>query len=182
MKKIIVTIFGGLFVMAMTACVFFEASAGGREAGDFDVLFDRNGFAVINDADTTAPPVIFENRAVLDIYIQKIVASMDWLKDFPEHKSEMQRGINEFYSRYDDAFFSKYKLIVAHIDSGSGSLSFDMNNMRAEQGTLVVNINRHTPHIQTMDYNRHIMFLSVARSYAEFDSVKIVLETVFIKR
>jgi len=167
MKKIIVIILGAVMLFSLSACVFLGAS--GRQFGDYEVIFDRNGFVVFDDEHTSSAPVIFENRGQLDDYIQSIIANMGWLDEFPDHREEMSRHINEFYHRFDGAFFNTHRLVVAHIDSGSGSLRFGLNSLRQEGGSLVVSIDRYTPMVQTMDYNRFIMVLAIDRGFMDFD-------------
>jgi len=173
MKKFIAIILGVVMVTTMSACMFFGAGGSGSNSDSFAAIFDRNGFAVVNEQETSSPPVIFEDRGQLDSYILKYIDSMDWLHGFPKQKSEFISSVNLFYAKYDNAFFESHRLIIAHIDSGSGSLSFSINGLRVDKGVLVVNINRFSPAIQTMDYNRHIMFLSVARDYTDFNEVRI---------
>ncbi|MCL2556504.1 MAG: hypothetical protein FWE03_05795 [Firmicutes bacterium] len=159
--------------LILSACAVFMAR--GQDMRDYQAIFDRNGFALITEGQISSQPVVIDSRDELEVYIQKVINSFDWLNDFPDNKREIINAINAFYAEFDTNFFSTHRLVIAHIDSGSGSLSFNLNRLSLVNNTLVVNIDKNSPMVQTMDYINHILFLSVARGYANFDNVSINL-------
>ena len=183
MKKISAIIISALILISLSACSLFAFGIGGTELGNYEAIFDRNGFIVFSEGENFPEPVIVNNRAELDEYIQLIIKSMtNWIGDNPEHLKEAVNNINDFYAKYNDNFFKTHRLVLALIDTGSSRLSFSLDSLRLNGDLLIININRYSPMIQTMDFWHHMLFLSVAKDYAEFSNVKINLNTVNIDR
>lgn len=80
---------------------------------------------------------------------------------------------SEIYSRFDKKFFENNNLIIALLERGSGSISFALTGVWQEGDTLTVEVARHSPPMQTMDYRTHVLTLPIAKE--GFSATKINL-------
>jgi len=114
---------------------------------------------------------IFANRAEVERYVATLTGS----------QPDLSKMIEDFFEKYDTAFFADNKLVIAIVDRGSGSLRFEVDQTSVADNILQIKVNRLVPFIQTMDYRQWVMVLPVSNN-PNFDTVNIIMRDVEVGR
>jgi len=144
-----------------------------------DGIFSENFVGSMFEENSNTEPLIFNSKSELDNYTKQILR--EYKKFLKENDSSDKRTmladfietLNGFYSCYNEDFFKTKNLVMAKIESGSGSLQFNFDKLETnEKSTLFVTVTVNYPFVQTMDYRNWVMMLEVSNSY---DVDKVVI-------
>ncbi len=105
-------------------------------------------------ADVTFPSaVVIRSKAELRAYYE------DYKEQFDLERREAG-GFLDACDKYDDAYFEERILILARVESGSGSTRFNVTDVRvSESGTLTIDIAALTPEFITCDMAEWHIFI-----------------------
>lgn len=162
----------GAFLLVLTACIM---PIGESMVRNYDVTFHKGGYFNYSLEQGADLPVILRTTYDLNRYISDLMnAYKENSAIYPAGYLEMlEQEVRAFYSRYDEAFFADNNLIIALVDRGSGSLSFKLTDLYVKDDILIVNVERHAPMIQTMDYRLWVMTLGIGKDCFDGNKVDI---------
>ena len=114
----------------------------------------------------------------LESYIQTIVA--EFRKDTAIVSDgfweQQEAHVREFYAKFNEEFFKTSILVIALIDRGSGSASYQLVNSSVTGRTFTVDIERGGGLIMTMDYVSWVLMMELCREvYEDIGEVNVNL-------
>ena len=150
------------------SCRIFDKST-------YSALITDEGFGLFFDDDDTPSPVVIKSALQLKKYVEKIAnahqrAELGLNQDFAD---QLAKDIGAFYAPFCERFFENNFLVVALLDRGSGMLKFELTDLKMggdeccgadEFCTLLINIKKTSPLIQTMDFRHHKLFLTLDKA------------------
>lgn len=161
----------GAFVLSLLAYIM---PVGVSMVHNYDATFHKGGYFNYSLEQGADLPIILRSTYDLDRYINDLIKSYKNNAIYPVGYLDMlEQEVRAFYSRYDRVFFADNNLIIALIDRGSGSLSFKLTDLAVQGDTLIINIKRHVPMIQTMDYRLWVMTLGINKNCFDGNKVDI---------
>lgn len=161
-----------LFFLSLISCILpIEANM----VKNYNATFHKGGYFNYVLESWENMPVILRTVSDMNQYKNDLI---DRIKNdeafYPaDYLYRIENEIMAFYSCFDEAFFEHNNLVIALVDRGSGSLSFEIRELAMQGDTLVVSINRNSPMIQTMDYRMWVMMLEINKDCFNGDNIDI---------
>jgi len=120
--------------------------------------------------------VILRNPTDLEEHIQRAMKKLRQDDAIvPEGYFEnLENIMSEEFAKYDEAFFYTNQLVLAIVDQGSGSVTYEMDRVGLRGGVLTIMVRRKSPMIQTMDFVTTTIHLTLDATY-EITTVHIEL-------
>lgn len=149
----------------------------GGVVGPYNATFHKNAW-FSSLLDENAPKyAVLRSSTDLENLVQNVMNNFraDTATVPAGYWEETEQQIRQFYSRYTPEFFTKKDLIIALVDQGSGSVRYELTGLSLENGLLTIDVARHSPMVQTMDFVSWLVFLELDKGNV-IDNVNVVLE------